>query len=190
MPSNFSFTDGAMTIQRCIDSCREKSYTYAALQSARACFCGDYYYYQQAFDCTLPCDGYNKEVCGNAYTNSVYAVCKRGRYGPACTKPCNQKCKNNVCLQKNGYCPITWLQISKKKNFKKVNDCCGQAVSQEFSNGRQDRKTIGLPKKVVRSFLLFIYIPIFYTYTISPEIFCDPFLFLIVVPHFWIYRLT
>jgi len=102
-PNYFAFQDGFTTVQRCIDSCREKKYTYAALQAKTWCFCGDEYHPQQAFDCSMPCSGNPYEMCGNLWTNSVYSVCKKGKYGPTCNDDCEEGC--DVCLISSGFCP-------------------------------------------------------------------------------------
>ncbi|XP_033124718.1 uncharacterized protein LOC117123028 isoform X2 [Anneissia japonica] len=66
----------SMTVDFCVDLCKSKNFTYAGLQSATQCFCGNedamYSQHGEAMSCTANCSGNSSQVCGDVYRNSVY----------------------------------------------------------------------------------------------------------------------
>ena len=69
-----------MTVERCVESCREKGFNYAATQYGSHCFCGDSYgrygklTRTSARRCDTPCSGDPTPTCGGAWANSVYST--------------------------------------------------------------------------------------------------------------------
>ncbi|KAJ8022124.1 WSC domain-containing protein 2 [Holothuria leucospilota] len=77
--SGDTYSDSSgMTIQTCIDFCRELDYPYAGLQAGSSCFCGDdnydVYNVKSDGECSTRCSGNNGLYCGGSWRNSVYSV--------------------------------------------------------------------------------------------------------------------
>ncbi|GBC07513.1 hypothetical protein RclHR1_00750047 [Rhizophagus clarus] len=69
----------SMTVERCIDNCREGNYKYAGLEARTQCFCGNSYdggvgrllgseYYSAS------CPGNNFQICEGIWVLSIYEV--------------------------------------------------------------------------------------------------------------------
>ena len=70
-----------MTIQKCIDSCRQLggNIRYAGLQTSNDCFCGTkdrekrfQLFRKDDSECNYPCAGDNSTICGGDFKLSVY----------------------------------------------------------------------------------------------------------------------
>jgi hypothetical protein len=74
------WTDKSMTVEACVASCREKNFSFAAVQYGSHCFCGNDYGRYGALDgkgarrCDTPCSGDPARMCGGAWANSVYST--------------------------------------------------------------------------------------------------------------------
>ncbi|CAB4446115.1 unnamed protein product [Rhizophagus irregularis] len=68
----------SMTIDECFDNCREGNYKYAGLEARTQCFCGNSYSpigRNQGSDyCSASCPGDNSQLCGGAWTLSLYEI--------------------------------------------------------------------------------------------------------------------
>jgi len=63
------------TPQRCIETCRQKGFAYAAVQYGQSCLCGDSYgKYGKADNCNYKCTGDPNQICGGYSANSVYST--------------------------------------------------------------------------------------------------------------------
>jgi len=94
-----------LTLQQCIDTCRTAGFTYAGAQFYTFCFCGESYdRFGLAPQCTTACGGNSDQICGDAWTNSVYAVCPTGYYGSNCEYVC-ENC-DGACNSKTGECLV------------------------------------------------------------------------------------
>jgi hypothetical protein len=74
--NGYSFSaEGKMTVEVCLDACRERAFSYAGLQYASYCFCGNRYgTYGNADNCDMKCQGNAQQICGGNAANSVYRV--------------------------------------------------------------------------------------------------------------------
>lgn len=73
--NGYTFVSGSMTTQKCLSTCGDKGYTYAATQYSSHCFCGNTYDSQgSANNCNMKCSGNANETCGGHSANSVYRV--------------------------------------------------------------------------------------------------------------------
>jgi hypothetical protein len=64
-----------MTIEQCVNYCGSKGFSYAGLQFAKVCFCGETYGKFGISDaCLMACPGNSKEICGGFFANSVYST--------------------------------------------------------------------------------------------------------------------
>jgi len=66
-----------MTIASCLRICKAKNYSFAGLQWARECWCGNAFgrYGKDVFaSCNSSCLGDRTQMCGAGLRNSVYAV--------------------------------------------------------------------------------------------------------------------
>lgn len=71
-PTNY---DGKMTPQLCVATCRQAGFTYAGVQYAGHCFCGNKYgAHGVAQNCDTKCTGSRDEICGGTWANSIYAT--------------------------------------------------------------------------------------------------------------------
>ncbi len=71
-PTNY---DGKMTPQMCVATCRQAGFTYAGVQYAGHCFCGNTYgAHGAAQNCDTKCTGSRDEICGGTWANSIYAT--------------------------------------------------------------------------------------------------------------------
>src|SRR5450631_362444 len=69
--------DGRMTQDRCISSCRESGFAYAAVQYGGHCFCGNAYgkYGKIAeSNCNMSCSGDSSHHCGGTWANSIFEI--------------------------------------------------------------------------------------------------------------------
>lgn len=71
----YTFNDGRMTTEMCIQSCAQRGLKFAATQFGRHCFCGNTYgRYGPAANCDMKCAGNPSQVCGGSWANSVYQL--------------------------------------------------------------------------------------------------------------------
>uniref|UniRef100_A0A1I8J2J5 WSC domain-containing protein n=1 Tax=Macrostomum lignano TaxID=282301 RepID=A0A1I8J2J5_9PLAT len=60
----------------CVKYCISKGYSYAGLQAAKWCHCGNSFGRHgkvQDSECSMKCPGDNKWTCGNHFRNEVYS---------------------------------------------------------------------------------------------------------------------
>uniref|UniRef100_A0A1I8J1U2 WSC domain-containing protein n=1 Tax=Macrostomum lignano TaxID=282301 RepID=A0A1I8J1U2_9PLAT len=73
----FGFDDAKMTLQLCSQMCSYGRFRYFGVQSAAFCCCGSAYGSQgiaSAGHCSLACSGNSSQICGGAYSNSIYEL--------------------------------------------------------------------------------------------------------------------
>lgn len=71
-PTNY---DGKMTPQMCVSTCAKAGFSYAGVQYAGHCFCGNKYgTHGAAQNCDTKCTGNRDEICGGTWANSIYAT--------------------------------------------------------------------------------------------------------------------
>lgn len=76
-----STSSGSMTVESCINFCQGKGYSYAGLEYASQCYCGDSVASDRApkagilGNCFSPCTGDSTEYCGGASALSIYQSC-------------------------------------------------------------------------------------------------------------------
>jgi hypothetical protein len=76
-----STSSGSMTVESCISFCSGKGYTYAGLEYASQCYCGNTLASDRApvtgvlGNCFTPCAGDNSEFCGGGSALSIYQSC-------------------------------------------------------------------------------------------------------------------
>ncbi|RIB01515.1 hypothetical protein C2G38_2127438 [Gigaspora rosea] len=66
-----------MTVDKCIDFCRQNNFAYAGLEIGTRCSCANNYDHinQISSDqCSTSCVGNNQQICGGPLTLSVYSV--------------------------------------------------------------------------------------------------------------------
>ncbi|WWD16948.1 hypothetical protein CI109_101380 [Kwoniella shandongensis] len=73
-----SFTDPAMTVEKCTSFCSSEGYTHAAIEYGSECYCGNGYSNGASLDllstqCTMSCPGNNKQTCGGPNALTTYA---------------------------------------------------------------------------------------------------------------------
>jgi len=71
------WSDGKMTPEKCVSSCREEGFPYAGVQYGSYCFCGNRYgKYGQINEkkCNMPCSGDSDLDCGGSWANRVFSV--------------------------------------------------------------------------------------------------------------------
>ena len=64
-----------MTVEKCIDYCTSKSFTWAGLQYGKECYCGKNAPPKERMGfsrCGMPCAGNPKQYCGNGLKLSTY----------------------------------------------------------------------------------------------------------------------
>ncbi|KAK9780159.1 putative WSC domain-containing protein [Seiridium cardinale] len=86
--SNLVKADDAMTINMCLDACKNANYQFAGLEYGRECWCGatraqnleDASDPSCAMQCDMPCGGNNAQMCGGRGAISLYTrrTTKRG----------------------------------------------------------------------------------------------------------------
>jgi hypothetical protein len=70
-----------MTNEKCVDYCVSKGFTIAGTEWARECYCGNSIPTGRGpvpglmGDCSMPCTGDNKEICGGQRTLALYQKC-------------------------------------------------------------------------------------------------------------------
>ena len=70
-----------MTVEGCVEFCKASGYTYAGLEYASQCFCGndmpaaDAPVYGQTGNCVMPCAGNSTQICGGPNALSLYQEC-------------------------------------------------------------------------------------------------------------------
>ncbi|KAF4624411.1 hypothetical protein G7Y89_g13760 [Cudoniella acicularis] len=70
-----------MTVESCVDFCVSKGYRIAGLEYSTQCFCDNSFSKDRApvpgllQDCSMPCSGNDKEVCGGGALISLYQKC-------------------------------------------------------------------------------------------------------------------
>ena len=70
------------TVERCVQTCKEKGFAYAGVQYGMSCLCGNSYgKYGPAANCDYKCTGNQSEICGGYAANSVYATGVPGGQG-------------------------------------------------------------------------------------------------------------
>ncbi|KAI5812158.1 hypothetical protein BZA77DRAFT_359753 [Pyronema omphalodes] len=72
LPVRYAKND--MTVEKCIDYCVSKGYTYAGLEYTEECFCGNSVAQSRlgAQKCTMPCGGDSSQYCGGPLKLSLY----------------------------------------------------------------------------------------------------------------------
>jgi regulation of enolase protein 1 (concanavalin A-like superfamily) len=64
-----------VSVETCEAACGAAGFTYAGLQYASQCFCGDSYgSYGPSTNCNMACNGNASETCGGGWANSVYTA--------------------------------------------------------------------------------------------------------------------
>jgi hypothetical protein len=72
--NDFSFEQGNVTNEVCVQTCSSKGMSVAATQYGSFCFCGHTYGTLGAADnCNMPCAGNNGEICGGPWANTVFS---------------------------------------------------------------------------------------------------------------------
>ena len=62
-----------MTPRRCVDICKSKGFSYAGVQYAEHCFCGNEYgKHGTATNCDTPCAGDGSRTCGGGWANEIF----------------------------------------------------------------------------------------------------------------------
>jgi len=73
--AGFQFRDARMTVGRCVSACAGKGLPYAGVQFGQYCFCGQSYgRHGRSNQCSTPCAGDNRQLCGGSWANSIYAT--------------------------------------------------------------------------------------------------------------------
>ncbi len=78
--SGFEWSNGQMTNQQCVSSCRERGFAYAGTQYGSYCFCGNSYGRYGSLSggegrkCDMRCGGDGNQICGGSWANSVYST--------------------------------------------------------------------------------------------------------------------
>lgn len=73
--TNTYMSNHDMTVEMCVAYCRQKGYAYAGVQSTSQCFCGNSYgKHGPSNNCVDKCGGNPNEICGGAWTNSIFKV--------------------------------------------------------------------------------------------------------------------
>ena len=71
--ADFSVSNGNMTTEQCISTCREKGFSFAGTQYSSYCFCGNSYgRFGTANNCNMKCTGNSGQICGGSHANSIY----------------------------------------------------------------------------------------------------------------------
>jgi hypothetical protein len=73
--TDFSFTNPAMTQQRCTEGCKELGYKLAGAENGVKCDCGDTWQGGQLLpisSCNIPCPGNSSQFCGGANALNVF----------------------------------------------------------------------------------------------------------------------
>lgn len=75
-----------LTIEKCVDYCASKGYTFSGVEYSRECYCSNTITSGRlqtqesiGFACTMPCAGNSQQTCGGAALISIYQRCVRGR---------------------------------------------------------------------------------------------------------------
>ncbi|RIA97316.1 WSC domain-containing protein [Glomus cerebriforme] len=67
-----------ITVNLCIDYCREGNFKYAGLETSNQCFCGNSYGDMERLlpseYCSASCGGNNSQICGGIWALSIYEV--------------------------------------------------------------------------------------------------------------------
>lgn len=75
-------TDEALTVDGCIDLCRERKFKYAGLEAGNQCFCSNSYNglptNSNQERCSTSCAGDSSQICGGSWALSIYKVSKKG----------------------------------------------------------------------------------------------------------------
>ncbi len=80
--NGFMYSDPNMTVEKCINLCRQKGFAYAGVQYSTQCFCGNSYgKYGRATNCNMKCGGNPYQICGGFWSNSVYSTSLKPRRG-------------------------------------------------------------------------------------------------------------
>jgi hypothetical protein len=73
--AGYELKNPRMTVAMCTAACREKGFSFAAVEYGQECRCGNSYgRYGSSESCTQKCPGNDAEVCGGFFANSVYQV--------------------------------------------------------------------------------------------------------------------
>lgn len=71
--ADFSVSNGNMTTEQCVSTCREKGFSFAGTQYSSYCFCGNSYgRFGAANNCNMKCTGNSGQICGGSAANSIY----------------------------------------------------------------------------------------------------------------------
>ncbi|CAG8666793.1 16280_t:CDS:1, partial [Dentiscutata heterogama] len=65
----------SMTVNKCIDFCRQNNFEYAGLEMGTQCFCAheyDHISQLSSYECSTSCAGDNNQICGGPLALSVY----------------------------------------------------------------------------------------------------------------------
>ncbi|KZF23573.1 putative WSC domain protein [Xylona heveae TC161] len=89
--NGYSFSDDAMTVEKCVQGCSAKGYTYAGTEYASQCYCDNSVLSGRApipgvmGQCTMKCNGDDGEYCGGSGALSLYqkcgGSCQNAQYG-------------------------------------------------------------------------------------------------------------
>ncbi|KAJ7165067.1 WSC domain-containing protein, partial [Mycena filopes] len=79
---NYSFTDPAMTVDKCVAACSGKGFHIAGAEYSSECYCGDAFQGTAtggglgapASDCNMPCAGESTQTCGAGNRLSIYST--------------------------------------------------------------------------------------------------------------------
>ena len=71
--SGFSVSNGNMTTEQCVSTCKNKGFSYAGTQYSSQCYCGNSYgKFGNINNCNMKCAGNKDQICGGSHANSIY----------------------------------------------------------------------------------------------------------------------
>ncbi|KAF7329976.1 putative fungistatic metabolite [Mycena kentingensis (nom. inval.)] len=78
--TGYSYTDGGLTIDKCVATCNTKGFSIAGAQYSSECYCGNSFQATDkdggaaapATDCKMPCAGESTQTCGDSFRLSIY----------------------------------------------------------------------------------------------------------------------
>jgi hypothetical protein len=71
----YSAMSGSISVESCVNACREAGYKFAGAEFGSQCFCGDSYgKYGVSTNCNMACSADSGETCGGRWASDVYRV--------------------------------------------------------------------------------------------------------------------
>ncbi len=135
---NYYYWDNAMNRGKCVNHCKSKGFSYAAVQYGKACFCdNDYTKHPKISDasCNMPCPaGAAGETCGGTWANEIYET---GLNFPPRIKEVAQEKAVALEGEKTTIAPGKVLGGAIKERWVKFdkNIAINPPVAAEFANG-------------------------------------------------------